>query len=109
MNRCGNTWRVRVNDVLTAKHLQSFRDYLFQEEKSAATIEKYCRDVQKFLSFAGEDVLTKELTISYKNHLEEFERTRAMTMKSKLSIMIPVGIILIFCFFRMALPDIHNS
>ena len=40
-------------------------------------------------------------TTFYKNHLEKFERNRAMTMKSKLSIMIPVGIILIFCFFRM--------
>ena len=59
------------NDMLTAKHLQSFRDYLFQEEKSAATIEKYCRDVQKFFSFASGDMITKELTISYKKHLEE--------------------------------------
>ena len=40
-------------------------------------------------------------TAFYKNHLEEFERTRAMTMKRKLSIMIPVGIILMICFFRM--------
>jgi len=59
------------NNRLTSKHLQSFRDYLFQEEKSAATIEKYCRDVQKFFSFASGDMITKELTISYKKHLEE--------------------------------------
>lgn len=59
------------NDMLTAKHLQSFRDYLFQEEKSAATIEKYCRDVNRFLFFVGEHVLTKELVISYKKYLAE--------------------------------------
>lgn len=57
--------------VLTAKHLQGFRNDLFEAEKSAATIEKYCRDAGKFFAFAGKSVLTKELVIAYKKHLEE--------------------------------------
>lgn len=56
---------------VTMGQLQEFRAYLFQEEKSAATIEKYCRDVRMFLNFAGKDVLSKALTIAYKHHLEE--------------------------------------
>ena len=59
-----------MNTVLTTEHLKEFKEYLFCEEKSTATIEKYCRDARAFLVFAGEHVLTKELTISYKKHLE---------------------------------------
>ncbi len=40
-------------------------------------------------------------TSFYKNHLEEFERTGGMTMKTKLSILIPVSILLILSFFMM--------
>lgn len=60
-----------MNMVLNTAHLKSFREHLFFEEKSRATIEKYCRDVQAFLTFAGAHELTKELVISYKNHLEK--------------------------------------
>lgn len=59
------------NYKLTAKHLQDFKDYLFQEGKNAATVEKYCCDVQKFLSFTGERVLIKELVIACKKHMED--------------------------------------
>ena len=59
-----------MNSVLTAEHLQKFKEYLFCEEKSAATIDKYCRDVRIFLRFAAAQELKKELTIAYKKHLE---------------------------------------
>lgn len=59
-----------MNTVLTVEHLKRFKEYLFCEEKSTATIDKYCRDVQTFLHFAAERELTKELTIAYKKHLE---------------------------------------
>lgn len=60
-----------MNMVLTAEHLREFKEYLFREEKSVATIEKYGRDVRCFLLFADDTALTKELTIAYKHHLEE--------------------------------------
>lgn len=60
-----------MNTVLTVEHLKAFKEYLFCEEKSLATIEKYCRDVRAFLGFSGKRVLTKELAIMYKKHLEE--------------------------------------
>lgn len=76
--------------------LQSYQQYLIQEEKSAATIEKYLRDVRAFFVFSQsqvqksreekstnaemsmtdrEDVrengITKEMILTYKHHLQE--------------------------------------
>lgn len=39
----------------TQNELERFRDYLREQEKSSHTIEKYCRDVRKFLMFVGEE------------------------------------------------------
>lgn len=56
---------------LAPQHLKSFREYLIREEKSAATIEKYLRDTTSFLEYADDREVTKELTILYKNELQE--------------------------------------
>lgn len=37
----------------------------------------------------------------YKNHLESFEKSRSMTMKTKLYILIPVTVLLLIAFFMM--------
>ncbi len=37
----------------------------------------------------------------YKNHLESFEKSRSMTMKTKLCILIPVTVLLLIAFFMM--------
>ena len=58
------------SSALTVEHLQNFKEYLFCEEKSAATIDKYCRDVWMFFRFAAGHELTKELAIAYKKDLE---------------------------------------
>lgn len=36
----------------------------------------------------------------YKNHLESFDRDKSMTLKTKLTILIPVSLMLLFAFFR---------
>lgn len=51
--------------------LLNFKEYLVQEEKSNITIEKYMRDVKRFLNFAEKKVITKELAIDYKRFLQE--------------------------------------
>lgn len=51
--------------------LDRFQEYLIREEKSMVTVEKYLRDVHAFLDFAGEQEITKELTIAYKNFLQD--------------------------------------
>ncbi len=65
----------------TQNELERFRDYLREQEKSSHTIEKYCRDVRKFLMFADEDwdkkiqlYLFKEyLQAHYKNVQRQFD------------------------------------
>lgn len=50
--------------------LEQFQKQLESDEKSKATIVKYLRDAQHFLNYAGEEKeITKELVISYKQHL----------------------------------------
>ncbi|MDO5520317.1 MAG: YbaN family protein [bacterium] len=40
----------------------------------------------------------------YKKHLEEFVRTKSMTLKKKLTILLPVSAILILVFFTVPSP-----
>lgn len=51
--------------------LDEYEKFLIREEKSAATMEKYVRDVAAFLSYVGGKVLDKELVVEYKKSLEE--------------------------------------
>lgn len=56
---------------VTDKDIQAFYRYLIQEEKSAATVEKYLRDVRAFLCYVGESSISKETVIGYKKHLQQ--------------------------------------
>lgn len=58
----------------TQNELERFRDYLREQEKSSHTIEKYCRDVRKFLMFAGEE-WDKNTIISFKEYLQAHYKT----------------------------------
>ena len=51
--------------------IKSFEKYLLMEEKSAATVEKYLRDVCAFLLYVKGRKITKVLTVTYKKSLEE--------------------------------------
>lgn len=51
------------------QEIDQFRVYLCQAEKSRATVEKYLRDVRAFLAFAGENEVTKELVMQWKDSL----------------------------------------
>lgn len=57
--------------ILTKAHLEQFRVHLILEERSEATIEKYCRDVVAFMAYADGAEITKELAITYKNKLKD--------------------------------------
>lgn len=56
--------------VLTSQHIETFRAYLTREEKSAATVEKYLRDVRKFARDKT-GVITRETVLGYKRWLQE--------------------------------------
>ena len=49
--------------------MERFRMYLVREEKSELTVEKYVRDVRKFLSWLGAEELTKEKVLAYRGEL----------------------------------------
>lgn len=53
------------------EQVTQFKDRLIEDEKSAATIQKYIRDLKRFLKFADGECVTKELTIRYKQYLKE--------------------------------------
>jgi len=54
---------------LSNEQIKEFANYLCREEKSAATQEKYLRDVQVFSVYAGGNEITKELVVAWKKQL----------------------------------------
>lgn len=64
--------------ILTAKILIDFQKYLVSQEKSKATTEKYLRDAKAFMDFAGNVEITKEIVITYKEHLRENYAVRSV-------------------------------
>ncbi len=54
---------------LRSKAVEDFEKYLYKEEKSKNTIQKYLHDVRAFMIFAGNSEITKETVIAYKNKL----------------------------------------
>lgn len=62
------------NFKITEKMISKFREHLVLEEKSPVTVEKYCRDVEKFRRFLGEELCTREQVIGYKQWLVEQNR-----------------------------------
>ncbi|MGI5896625.1 MAG: tyrosine-type recombinase/integrase [Oscillospiraceae bacterium] len=65
------------------KEVRRFARYLAEEEKSAATIEKYLRDVRRFIRFAANQTLNKTLVLQYKSTLHE--RYAAASVNSMLT------------------------
>ena len=61
------------NRILSEADICAFYNYLIQEEKSTATVEKYFRDARAFLIFAGQTAVTKEMVMAYKESLIEKE------------------------------------
>ncbi len=57
--------------TISSQQLAAFREYLYREEKSVVTVEKYLRDAGKFRTYAGSQTITKELTVAYKKSLED--------------------------------------
>lgn len=64
--------------LLSEKLVASFKNYLNQEEKSMATINKYICDVKKFYLYAGCQEISKSLVISYKKELQKKYKTSSV-------------------------------
>lgn len=55
--------------TITEDVIRQFQKKLTEEEKSDATKEKYLRDIRVFAGYCGENELTKETVIAYKQKL----------------------------------------
>ena len=51
------------------KTIADFRQYLLNEEKSKATIEKYMRDIKAFFAWVSDKIIDKATVIQYKEFL----------------------------------------
>lgn len=54
---------------ITKELIKNFRRYLIEEEKAAATVEKYIRDINVFADWLGDKELDKETVLTYKENL----------------------------------------
>ncbi len=55
--------------TITKKKEEAFRRYLYDNEKSLATVEKYMRDIRVFLNFLKGREPDRTAVLSYKEHL----------------------------------------
>ena len=56
---------------ITIETIKSFNDYLINEEKAVATVNKYLHDVGEFQIWLGEQELCKTAVLAYKSYLCE--------------------------------------
>lgn len=57
--------------IINNAQIEEFAAFLVREEKSAATCEKYLRDIRCFARFVGDQAVTKETVVAWKKELVE--------------------------------------
>ena len=57
---------------ITTEIIKSFNDYLINEEKAVATVNKYLHDIGEFQIWLGEQELCKMTVLAYKSYLCEY-------------------------------------
>lgn len=57
---------------LSLKTIKKYKDFLYEEERSTSTINKYMRDIRSFYEYLPEDkMITKEVLVAYKQSLAD--------------------------------------
>ena len=69
---------------LTEDHITTYRRYLYTEERSSGTIQKYLRDIRAFTQWLGDRIITKECLHEWKEYLQE-KRYAPVTINSMLA------------------------
>lgn len=64
--------------IITAEIIAAFKEHLVSEERSAATVDKYTRDIKAFAKYAKNNEITKESVISYKKNIREKYAVRSV-------------------------------
>ena len=70
--------------LISENLLQEVKQFLFREERSPGTVEKYLRDMHVFCTWLGDQAVTKEAAIGWKEHLQE-EHYAPATINSMLA------------------------
>ncbi|MBQ3022488.1 MAG: tyrosine-type recombinase/integrase [Clostridia bacterium] len=55
--------------TITQSSIEDFKDYLINEEKASATLDKYMRDVKAFFVWVSGEKVDKRKVLEYKEHL----------------------------------------
>ena len=71
-----------MQKIITKKHIDNYMDYLYEQEKSKATIKKYRIDLEKLCSFVAGKKLTKSLIIAYKDYLRKEKKYKTSSINS---------------------------
>ena len=72
--------------IISARLIDDFKQNLYEEERSAATVEKYLRDIRKFAEYAKGAPIDKKMTLSYKEELSsEYAASSANSMIAALN------------------------
>lgn len=75
-----------MNNKLTSRQLNAFARHLKESEKSAATVDKYLRDVRAFYAFTEGREIDKQAVLDYKAHLgAHYAATSANSMLAALN------------------------
>lgn len=67
---------------ITKELLENYKIYLYEQEKSKATIQKYMCDIGKLVEFVGERQLNKLLVIEYKDYLRNEKEYKTTSINS---------------------------
>ena len=71
---------------ISPKQIEAYYQYLLEEEKSKATIEKYLRDIKSFVEWNLNKDIDKSVVLSYKSYLlEHYAITSVNSMLSSLN------------------------
>ena len=66
--------------------IEKFINFLENEEKAQATIEKYIRDIKNFQAWLDGKEVTKQLVLKYKNYIiEQYAPSSANSMLSSIN------------------------
>lgn len=64
---------------INIEEIEHYRHELLEAEKSKATVEKYIRDIRKFVQWLGNDeTVSKDRTIQYKQYLKEHHKVSSV-------------------------------
>lgn len=67
---------------ITREALKKYQIYLYEQEKSKRTIEKYMCDLEKLLEYAAGRSLDKALVLGYKNYLKNEKEYKTTSINS---------------------------